>query len=117
MGGSHSCQEHGGGDYSGRLGRRLGQPLWGAGGYYLRPRHTVHVGGLGGAVQPATDPAHHHHCLPPLQQRHGGEVPPPAEGRAAARSGANDWPDHLPWVLLGLRAAPKRPTFFEELVN
>ncbi len=24
-----------------------------------------------------------------------------------ARSEANDWPDHLPWVLLGLRAAPK----------
>ncbi|MFN9940768.1 MAG: hypothetical protein ACK56I_14950, partial [bacterium] len=24
-----------------------------------------------------------------------------------ARSAANDWPDHLPWVLLGLRAAPK----------
>jgi len=24
-----------------------------------------------------------------------------------ARLAANDWPDHLPWVLLGLRAAPK----------
>jgi hypothetical protein len=24
-----------------------------------------------------------------------------------AWSAANDWPDHLPWVLLGLRAAPK----------
>jgi transposase InsO family protein len=24
-----------------------------------------------------------------------------------ARSAANDWPDHLPWVLLGWRAAPK----------
>ena len=24
-----------------------------------------------------------------------------------ARSAANDWPDHLPWVLLGLRAVPK----------
>jgi hypothetical protein len=24
-----------------------------------------------------------------------------------ARSAANDWPEHLPWVLLGLRAAPK----------
>ncbi len=24
-----------------------------------------------------------------------------------ARSAANDWPDHLPWVLLGMRAAPK----------
>ncbi len=24
-----------------------------------------------------------------------------------AQSAANDWPDHLPWVLLGLRAAPK----------
>ncbi len=24
-----------------------------------------------------------------------------------ARSVANDWPDHLPWVLLGMRAAPK----------
>jgi hypothetical protein len=24
-----------------------------------------------------------------------------------ARSGANDWPNHLPWVLLGLRPAPK----------
>jgi hypothetical protein len=35
--------------------------------------------------------------------RDGGEVPPPAERRAAA----NDWPDHLPWVLLGMRAAPK----------
>jgi hypothetical protein len=24
-----------------------------------------------------------------------------------ARLAANDWPDHLPWVLLGLRVAPK----------
>ena len=24
-----------------------------------------------------------------------------------ARQAANDWPEHLPWVLLGLRAAPK----------
>jgi hypothetical protein len=24
-----------------------------------------------------------------------------------ARSAANDWPDHLPWVLLGMGAAPK----------
>ncbi len=24
-----------------------------------------------------------------------------------ARSSANDWPDHLPWVLLGMRAVPK----------
>ncbi len=27
-----------------------------------------------------------------------------------ARSAANDWPDHLPWILLGLRAAPKCAT-------
>ncbi len=35
-----------------------------------------------------------------------------------ARSAANDWPDHLPWVLLGLRAAPKEDSaiFSAEMV-
>jgi hypothetical protein len=34
------------------------------------------------------------------------------------RSAANDWPDHLPWVLLGLRVAPKEDSAvsFEEMV-
>ena len=45
----------------------------------------------------------YHHSLPPPVQRDGRENPPAAEGRLAAA----EWPQHLPWVLLGLRAAPK----------
>jgi hypothetical protein len=35
---------------------------------------------------------------------------PPAEGRASGRLAGPDWPLHLPWVLMGLRAAPTEDT-------
>jgi hypothetical protein len=107
MGGSYSSQEHGGGDYSGRFGRRLGQPLWGAGSHHLRPRHPVHVGGLGGVVPPAADPAHHYTAFHPCSNGMVERCHRQLKDALRARSAVNDRPDHLPWVLLGLRAAPK----------
>jgi transposase InsO family protein len=32
-----------------------------------------------------------------------------------ARLAGSDWPDHLPWVLLGLRAAPRKTPVFQRL--
>jgi hypothetical protein len=35
---------------------------------------------------------------------------PPTEGRATGLPGRPDWPLHLPWVLMGLRATPTEDT-------
>jgi hypothetical protein len=43
-----------------------------------------------------------------MQQWEGGDGGPQLKDALRARSAANDWPDHLPWVLLGMRAAPKK---------
>ena len=49
-----------------------------------------------------------HHCLPPSGQRHGGEESPSAQGRPQGQHHVANWPSHLPWMLLGLRAALRR---------
>ena len=44
--------------------------------------------------------AHSYNSFPSSGQWHVGET-------ACARGGAAAWADHLPWVMLGIRAAPK----------
>ena len=43
----------------------------------------------------------------PLVKRDGGQAPPTVERRSTCPGAANQWEDHLAWVLLGLRAVPK----------
>jgi hypothetical protein len=40
-----------------------------------------------------------HNSIPPAERWYGGKGP-------HAHAAGHDWPTHLPWVLLGLRAAP-----------
>ncbi len=46
--------------------------------------------------------------VPPTSKWDGGAIPPAAERCPAARLVNQDWLSQLPWVLLGLRAAPKK---------
>ena len=47
------------------------------------------------------------HCLPPAVQRMVERFHRQLKAALRARCSGADWLEHLPWVLLGLRAAPK----------
>ena len=47
------------------------------------------------------------YCLPPSVQRHVERFHQQLKVALGARCRGADWLEHLPWVLLGLRAAPK----------
>ncbi len=46
-------------------------------------------------------------ALSPTGQWRSRAVPLPAKDSRRARLAGSDWPAHLPWVMLGLRAAPR----------
>ncbi len=62
---------------------------------------------LCGPHQAAGDQARADHRLPPAVPWDDGEDAWAAEGRLRARLAGSRWPEHLTWVLLGLRTAPK----------
>ncbi len=47
---------------------------------------------------------HPHHCLPPAVEQVGGEIPQAVEDALRSRVAAANWHDHLPRVMLGVRA-------------
>ena len=58
-------------------------------------------------MQETGNQPYHNNSLPPIGQWPSGKISPRAQGLPAGRLAATDWLSHLPWVLLGLRAAPK----------
>ena len=51
--------------------------------------------------------SHYNNGFPPPGQRHGGQMHCQLKDTLHARDAASTWADHLPWVILGLCAAPK----------
>ena len=89
--------------------QRVDIKIWRARHTDVRPWGSVYLCHLGHPHHQARDPPHHHHSLSPPGKRFSGEIPfhRQLKDLLRARLAATDWPQHLPWVLLGLRAAPK----------
>jgi hypothetical protein len=87
---------------------RLDLQIQSTGAADLGPGHTVHLGHLGRPVPAAGHPASADHCLPPpgMVERCHWRL----KDALRARLAGPDWPLHLPWVLMGLRAAPTEDT-------
>ena len=54
-----------------------------------------------------TEYAHHHHCYHPQSNGMVEKIHRQLKAALCAWGGATTWKDHLPWVLLGMHAAPK----------
>jgi hypothetical protein len=67
----------------------------------------VHLLPVGCPLQLAQHPAQPDHCLPPVVQRDGRIFHRHLKDALRARCAEANWVDHLPWVLLGLRAAAR----------
>ena len=89
--------------------QRVDIEIWRARHTDVRPWGSVYLCHLGHPHHQAKDPPHHHHRLSPPGKRFSGAIPfhRQLKDLLRARLAATDWPQHLPWVLLGLRAAPK----------
>lgn len=83
------------------IGHTLGGPFWCSNGHVLRQRLSVHLAAMGIHF---TAVATSHHCLPPgLVERFHRHL----KSALRARLSGPNWLDELPWVLLGIRTAPK----------
>jgi hypothetical protein len=108
MGRGHPSPLHFGGKLCRRPNRRLGRTLRRPGADYLRPRLAVLFFSLGCAYAPlgrknahSTTPYH------PQSNKAVERFHRRLKDSLRARLAGGDWPDHLPWVLLGLRVAPR----------
>jgi hypothetical protein len=81
--------------------RQLGIPVWCSRHHQIGQGGTVQVCPVGGPLQSAQHPVFTHDSITSSIKWIGRAVPQAAEGRLAAA----DWHDHLPWVLLGIRAS------------
>ena len=54
-----------------------------------------------------TEYAHHHHCYHPQSNGMVEKIHRQLKATLCAWGRATTWKDHLPWVLLGMHAAPK----------
>ena len=86
---------------------RLGSPLWCAAACHLRQRGAIHIQHVDLLVWRSTGRAHHNHSLPPPSNGMVEWLHLQIKDALHARGAATEWVDHLPWVLLGLRASPK----------
>jgi hypothetical protein len=90
----------------------LGLQIWSSGHHHIRQRGPIHICPVGGPVQLAQHQALTHDSIPSLIQWVGRTVPQAAEGRLAVRAATAYWHDHLPWVLLGIRASFREDSEF-----
>ncbi len=86
----------------------MGGTLRSSGGRHLRQRTAIRLRPMGGAVPEPPDQSHldttaYHPQSNGLVERTHRQI----KDALRARLAGNRWPEHLPWVLFGLRAAPK----------
>jgi hypothetical protein len=91
----------------GRLDRRLGVQVRRPHPHHFGQGDLIYLLHLGGPLQQAGREAHHHDGIPPqsngLVERAHRQLKEALKSRLAGAA----WPEHFPWTLLGLRAAPK----------
>ncbi len=104
MVGSHPASRYGRRLLRGRPNQWLGIQIWHPHHHHFGQGSPIHLRHLERSLQQAQ----HNDGIPPSKQRPSGEGPQAVEGGPEEQTGGRPaWPDHLPWVLLGLRAAPK----------
>jgi hypothetical protein len=104
MGRGYSPPLHFGRELRHRPDRRLGRTLRCPRADYLRLRSAVLFFSLGRAdTPPGREDAFYHPQSNEAVERFHHRL----KDSLPARLAGGDWPDHLPWVLLGLRAAPR----------
>jgi hypothetical protein len=90
--------------------RWLGFPIWRAGDNKTRLLPSVFFCGLGHPLLLPGYPLHHHSSLPLPGQWDDLVSPQAAQDALRSCLALACRPQHLPWVLLGLHAAPKKMT-------
>jgi hypothetical protein len=83
----------------------MGEQIWSTSRHDIRPRTPVHLLPVGRPVRLAQDPAQPDDSMSPAVQRNGFHRRLKYALRACCA--AANWVDHLPWVILGLRAAAR----------
>ena len=103
MGGSGPAGQHIHRQLCSRLLQQLGEPFRGSGCPDLRQRRAVLFCSVGRAVLYSGNLSPTHPQANGLVERFHRQL----KDALLSRLDNQDWPSHLPWVLLGLRAAPK----------